>query len=80
MMMILNQSKTMIVNIDNISVIATNDAKSGTKILATEVGDDPGAYVIGKYKTRTRTNEVLREIFEKMKTTGFDFTYEMPKE
>lgn len=79
-MKILNQTRTMIVNIDMITAISTNDAKRGNKILATEPGEDPGAYVLGTYKTKARANEIIKEIFEKMKTTGFDFTFEMPEE
>lgn len=79
-MMILNQNKTMIVNIDMTTAISTNDAKRGNKILATEPGENAGAYILGTYKTKTRAKEVMKEIFERMKTTGFDFTYEMPKE
>ena len=79
-MMILNQDKTMIVNINMASAISTNNAKKGNKILATEPGEGAGAFVLGTYKTKTRANEVMMEIFEKMKLTRFDFTYEMPKE
>lgn len=79
-MKILNQDKTMIVNIDMVTSISTNNAKRGNKILATEPGENAGGFILGTYKTKTRANEVIKEIFEKMKTTGFDFTYEMPKE
>jgi hypothetical protein len=80
MMMILDQDKKMIVNIDMSTAVCTNSKKDGNQIWATEPGEKGGAFILGEYQTRERAKQVLQEIFEKMKTTGFDFTYEMPKE
>ena len=79
-MMILNQDKDMITNVDKGMAVAIVDrGEEKDRAIAIAFGYD-GNVVLGRYKTAERTKQVFSEIFEKMKTTGFDFTYEMPKE
>ncbi len=79
-MMILNQDKDMIANVSNsMEVCIVDRGEEENKVIVVAFGND-GHAILGRYKTAERTKEVLSEIFERMKTTGFDFTYEMPKE
>lgn len=79
-MMILNQDKDMLVNIDNsMAVCIMDNGEDKDRAIAISFGID-GNVILGRYKTAERTKEVLSEIYGKMKKNGIYFTYEMPKE
>ena len=59
-MFILCQGKTIILNLNNVSTIAINDAGNNREIYAKCNNDD--CVNIGKYRTRVRAEEVLQEI------------------
>lgn len=77
-MKILNQDKDMIVNLDNAYAVAISSLEDN-KGIRVALGEH-GSIILGRYKTEDRTKEVLLDIYEKMKSDNFDFTYEMPQE
>lgn len=74
-MKILSQDKDLIVNLDNVTVVGI--ALDNNKEIDSITTDGEEQF-LGEYATKERTQEVLLEIFSKMRAQGFDFTYEMP--
>lgn len=57
-MIIVNQDKTVVVNMNNIDTICVNDDKP--EIATSTIGRR--AILLGEYKTRERAKEILQEI------------------
>ena len=59
-MFILEQEKTIILNLNNVSAIATNSAGNSRNISAKCNNND--CVLLGEYRTKVRAEEVLQEI------------------
>ena len=59
-MFIIEQEKTIILNLNNVSTIATNNAENNREIFAKCNNDD--RVLLGEYRTKVRAEEVLQEI------------------
>jgi predicted NBD/HSP70 family sugar kinase len=83
-MIIVNQDKNMIINLDNVVGIQVD----GTNVVGA-VLNYPEGIIIGEYKTEERAKEVLKDIVNKYRQYNMDKNqavtiipkvYEMPKE
>lgn len=94
-MIIINQSKSELINFDNVLNISLDDGDVGVDIYAGMKAPDDNYRYLGNYKDKERANKVLLEIInayehaECMKSEKnlqygrfmtYDFVYEMPKE
>ncbi len=87
-MIIVSQDKTLFINFDNVSAIAIDDNDTNRKIYTRCNNDDN--VLLGKYATKERTKEVLKEIYQAVEnwenlkagqpTGECRFRYEMPEE
>ena len=82
-MIIVNQNKKIILNFDNVPIIAINDKENSKEIYALTNGET--VVSLGIYATEERTNEVLQEIIltytgEAMVEYNGYISFEMPEE
>lgn len=81
-MMILSQNKQTIASTDNLNYIQVEEIERNYNNFVYEIK----AYysndktLLGKYKAAERANEILQDMYNKLMTQNFSFTYKMPKE
>lgn len=59
-MIIVDQTRTLIVNMNDVTAISTDNARTGREIAATKDGLQ---ITLGKYKSKKRANEILKHIY-----------------
>lgn len=74
-MIIVSQNRTVIVNFNNISVIAINNLETNKDINCLD--NMSNVITLGKYNTEERTKEVFKELMEA--TTSLFESYYMPE-
>ena len=74
-MIIVDQSKTIIVNVDNISIFAIDEEKTPKKIFCLDVSSRE--VNLGRYETEERTKEVFEQLIDNVSSL-FEIYY-MPK-
>lgn len=89
-MIIINQSKSELINFDNVLNISLNDGDVGVDIYAGMKAPDDNYRYLGKYKNKERASEILQEIINRYRNwenlkagqpSGICLpVYEMPKE
>lgn len=89
-MIIINQSKSELINFDNVLNILLNDGDVGVDIYAGMKAPDDNYRYLGNYKNKERASEILQEIINRYRNwenlkagqpSGICLpVYEMPKE